>query len=279
LTFQNKAVPAPLGEGSVVSRRPFPELGASQFVANDGNASYQAFSAKFQRRFSSGLTYLASYTWSRAIDQLSGIRVNANDGTFPQDNNCLSCERGLSTFHVPHRVVGSALYELPFGKGRAFVKSSRFADAIIGGWQLSSILTLQAGSPFTLRAGADRANTGRDDDRPVSTGVNANLSRGQQDPVRWFDTTQFSLAPIGVFGNVGRSTGIGPGIISWDFSTIKNFQFTEQQSLQFRFEAFNLPNHANFGLPNSILTSATFGQITSTRTNMRSLQFGLKFLF
>jgi len=279
LTFQNKAVPAPLGSGSVASRRPFPELGATQYVTNDANANYNAFSAKFQRRFSSGLTYLASYTWSRAIDMGSGVRTNANDGPFPQNNNCLACERGLSTFHVPHRVVGSALYELPFGKGRPYANSSRFADWIIGGWQLSSILTLQAGSPFTMRAGLDQANTGRDDDRVSSTGINANLPRGKQDPQRWFDTSQFFLAPYGTFGNVGRSTGITAGIISWDFSTLKNFHITEQHELQFRFEAFNFPNHPNFGLPNNLFNSATFGTVTSTRTSMRSLQFGLKYLF
>ena len=254
-------------------------MGPSHFASNDGKANYNAFSAKFSRRYSSGLTYLASYTWSRAIDMLSGVRTNSNDGAFPQDNNCLACERGLSTFHTPHRVVGSALYELPFGKGRAYANTSRFADAIIGGWQIGSIITLQAGSPFTINAGADNANTGRPDDRPSSTGVNANLPRGQQDPQLWFDTSQFRLAPFGTFGNVSRSTGVSAGIISWDFSTLKNFHLFETHQLQFRFEAFNLPNHAYFGLPDNNLSSATFGKVTSTRTSMHSLQFGLKYLF
>jgi hypothetical protein len=279
LTFQNKAVPAPLGAGSVVSRRPFPELGNTQFVANDGNGVYNALSVNVQKRYSGGLTFLASYTWSRAIDNLSGIRVNGNDGTFPQNNDCLSCERGLSTFHVPHRVVGSVLYELPFGKGRAHANTSRLADLIVGGWQASSICMLQAGSPFTIRANVDRANTGRNDDRPMSTGVNANLARGNQDPSRWFDTSQFFLAPYGTFGNTGRSTGIGPGIISWDFATLKNFRIHEEHSLQFRFEAFNLPNHPNFDFPDNGLTSATFGKITGTRIRMRTLQFALKYMF
>src|SRR5262249_3827740 len=148
--FRNKAVPAPLGAGSVQSRRPFPELGATHFASSDGNANYNALSFKFQRRFSSGLTYLASYTWSRAIDMLSGTRTNSNDGTFPQNDACRTCERGLSTFHTPHRVVGSAVWELPFGKGRPFLNGGGIGDAILGGWQVSSILTLQAGSPFTF---------------------------------------------------------------------------------------------------------------------------------
>ncbi|MFN0169032.1 MAG: carboxypeptidase regulatory-like domain-containing protein [Bryobacteraceae bacterium] len=279
LVFRNKAVPAPLGAGSVQSRRPFPELGATHFASSDGNANYNALSFKFQRRFSSGLTYLASYTWSRAIDMLSGVRTNSNDGTFPQNDACRACERGLSTFHTPHRVVGSAVWELPFGKGRPFLNGGGISDALLGGWQVSSILTLQAGSPFTFRAGRDIANTGRDDDRPLSTGVNAKLPGGQADPQRWFDTRQFALAPIGTFGNVGRSTGVSAGIISWDFSTVKNIRLWESHSLQFRFEAFNFGNHPNWGFPDSIFTSGSFGRITSTRTDMRSLQFALKYLF
>jgi hypothetical protein len=153
------------------------------------------------------------------------------------------------------------------------------ADLLAGGWQVSSILTLQAGSPFTVRAGMDQANTGRDDDRASSTGINANLPRGQQDPRRWFDTSQFLLAPYGTFGNVGRSTGMSSGIISWDFSILKNFNIHESHRVQFRFEGFNLPNHPNFGFPDNLLSSATFGRVTSTRTSMRSLQFGLKYLF
>ena len=173
----------------------------------------------------------------------------------------------------------SALYELPFGKGKPFLNHGGILNQLLGGWQLSSILTLQSGSPFTIRSGRDQANTSRDDDRPVSTGVDAAFARGRQDPQRWFDTTQFFLPVYGTFGNVGRSTGISAGIIGWDFSAIKNFPVHEQHRIQFRFEAFNLPNHANWGFPNSIMSSTSFGTVTSTRGFMRSLQFALKYEF
>jgi len=279
LTFQNKAVPAPADGGSIISRRPFTEFGNIHMASNDGNAAYHSLSFKFQRRMSAGLTHLTSYTWSRAIDYSSGIRSDSNDGGFPQNNDCLSCERGLSTFHVAHRAVTSVLYDLPFGSGKPYLSSGGIANQIVGGWQVSSILTLQSGSPFTIRAGRDQANTSRDDDRPASTGRNAAFPRGQQDPQRWFDTSQFSLAPFGTFGNVGRSTGTSGGIIGWDFSVLKNFPIHEQHRVQFRFEAFNAPNHPNWGFPNANMSSASFGAVTSTRGNLRSLQFALKYLF
>ena len=279
LTFQNKAVPGGVNAGSVISRRPFTEFGNIHQASNDGNANYHSLSAKLQRRFKGGLTHLTSYTWSRAIDYLSGIRSDSNDGTFPQNNDCLSCERGLSTFHVSHRFVTSALYELPFGKGKPLLNMGGLANRIVGGWTVNSILTVQSGSPFTIRSGRDQANTSRDDDRPTSTGVNSAFSRGEQDPRRWFDTSQFVLPTFGTFGNVGRSTGNSGGMIGWDFSLLKNFPVNEQHRVQFRFEAFNMPNHPNWGFPNSTMSSASFGQVTSTRGSMRSLQFALKYLF
>lgn len=278
LTFQNEAVPAPLGSGSVASRRPFPELGAFQYAQNDGNANYNSVAVKFQRRLSGGLTYLASYTLSRSIDKFSGLRTTDNDGSFAQNANCLRCERGLSTFNVPHRVVGSVLYELPFGKARPFLNRGGLVNEVVGGWQLSSIVTWQTGSPFTINAGVDQANTGRGDSRPSSTGKNANLSGGQKTG-RWFDTSQFFLARYGTYGTVGRSTGVGPGLMDWDTSLLKDFRIREGQTLQFRFEVFNVLNHPNWGFPDSGFSNTAFGQIASTRTSMRQLQFALKYLF
>jgi outer membrane receptor protein involved in Fe transport len=278
LTYQNEAVPAPITAGSTTSRRPFPELAPTQFVEDDGNANYNSLSVKFQRRFKSGLTYLASYTWSKSIDYYSGLRTTDNDGGFAQNTSCLQCDRGLSAFNVPHRIASSVLYELPFGAGRRFLNHGGFVNEVLGGWQIGSIVTWQTGSPFTIVDGTDQANTGRPDSRPSSTGVNANLS-GSGTTGKWFNTSQFFLAPYGTFGTTGRSTGVGPGLTDWDFSTLKNFRITESHALQFRFEAFNILNHPNWGFPNSTFTSASFGQITTTRIAMRQLQFALKYVF
>jgi hypothetical protein len=128
-------------------------------------------------------------------------------------------------------------------------------------------------------SGTDISNTAIGTDRPNTTGAEVALPRGQQDPDRFFNTGAFVLQPAGTHGNVGRNTLMGPGIISWDFSALKNFRILETHELQFRFEAFNLPNHPNWGLPNASRLSPAFGTIRGTRTDMRDLQFGLKYIF
>ena len=145
---------------------------------------------------------------------------------------------------------------------------------------MGSILTLQSGFAMTITNGLDTSGAGGLYDRPDSTGVNAALARGQQDPTRFFNTAAFKINQSGTFGNVGRGTMDTPGIIGLDFSLHKDFKFTERQQLQFRFETFNLPNHPNWSNPNTNISSgSSFGVITSTRTNMRNLQFALKYSF
>jgi hypothetical protein len=127
--------------------------------------------------------------------------------------------------------------------------------------------------------GKDQSNTGHQYDRPNATGQTTELPRDRQDPQRFFNTGAYVLQPFGSYGSAGRNTVIGPGQIAWDFSTTKLFRIEEQRNLEFRFEAFNMPNHPNWGLPNTTVTSTSFGRITSTSTNMRELQFALKLNF
>jgi hypothetical protein len=184
------------------------------------------------------------------------------------------------------------VYDLPFGKGRKYLNQG-FASKTIGGWELNSIITVGSGFPLTVVPGSDRSMTTTGYDRTNATGISPGLSNPNTG--EWFNIDAFSLQPLGTYGNAGRDAIIGPGIVDWDFSTLKNFYFTEKRFLQFRFEAFNLLNHPNFGDPNLTLGNNTinatngqpvpgtgsFGTITSTRTgiDMRELQFSLKVIF
>src|SRR5262249_22703017 len=116
-------------------------------------------------------------------------------------------------------------------------------------------------------------------DRPNATGATLALPRGEQDPQRFFNTAAIALQPFGSFGNLGRNVLVGPGIINIDSSLTKSFPFLEGQRLDFRFEVFNTANHPNWGPPDVTLLNATFGKVTSTRTNMRQLQGSLKLVF
>jgi hypothetical protein len=279
----NEAIPADprLDSRSVPERSPFPNFGRIQLVDNGGNGNYHSLGTKLTKRYSNGLTYLASYTWAKSIDTATAIRNQGGDTLFPQNSYCRQCERARSSHDTRHRFVTSALWDIPVGKGKAANIENGFLNTIVGGWQIGSILTIQTGFPITVTNGQDASNTGAFFDRPNSTGVNAELPSDQRDPQRWFATNQFTANLPGTHGNVGRNTLNAPGIFGWDFSMLKNFTmpYKDSHSLQFRFEAFNFPNHPNWGNPNTNVTSADFGRIAGTRTNMRNLQFALKYLF
>ena len=288
----NQAIPGTVG--SVKTRMPYPGFSNIQFVQDGGVGNYNSFSLKVTRRFSEGLNVIGSYTWAKSIDTTSGIRNQGFDTLYPQNSYCLSCERGLSAFDTRHRLVTSVLYELPFGRGKLINISNSFASAIIGGWQAGGILTLQTGMPGTLTiGGVDNASTGAGGyDRPHSTSVSPYLSNPT--PSRYWNLASYIEAPPGQFGNVGRNSIQGPGIIGFDAEVHKEFRmpYKEGHTLQFRFEAFNALNHPNWQMPNlNILAGAAqpgmpataahenFGVVSATSTAMRQIQLGLKYVF
>jgi len=223
------------------------------------------------------LSVLGGYTLSKSEDNGSGIRTLDGDTLFPQNSFCLDCEWGLSVFDVRHRFVSSILYELPFGSGKPFLQTG-VGNALLGGWQLSTIITKSSGFPRTAYTGADRSNTGGGQDRPNTTGLDPVLAGDQQSIARWFNTDAYALNAFGTFGNAGRNTFFGPGITNVDASIIRNFRM-RSNTLQFRLEAFNLLNNPIWNDPNTTLTSPLYGTINSTRKPMRELQLGVKFVF
>jgi hypothetical protein len=213
------------------------------------------------------------------FDWGSGIRTLNGDTLFPQDSFCLDCEWGLSVFDVRHRFVASVLYELPFGAGKPFMQSG-VGGAILGGWQVTTIVTASSGFPRTAYVGTDRSNTGGGQDRPnVVAGQNPDLPSDQRTVAQWFNTAAYTLNAVGTWGNAGRNTFFGPGITNVDASIILNFRLPKNKTLQFRFEAFNALNNPIWNDPNTTLTSPLYGSITTTRKPMRELQIGLKFVF
>jgi len=140
--------------GTAVSRYPWADMGIIQLVQDGGNGNYNSLSIKGTRRFSNGISVITSYTWSKAIDNTSGIRSQGYDTLFPQNSYCLQCERGLSAFNVASRSVTSVLYNLPVGKGRMVNINNPILNGVVGGWEVGGILTLQSGVPGTLSIAA-----------------------------------------------------------------------------------------------------------------------------
>ncbi len=274
----NEALP---GATPILQRTPFAEFGRIQLVDAGANGNYNGLSAKLTKRYSAGLTYLVSYTWSKSIDESSSIRTHDGDTLFPQNSNCLRCERALSIFNAASRLVSSVLYDIPLGKGRQMNIQNPVANALVGGWQVGSIFTYQSGFPLTISANArDTSNIGAGFDRPNAVpGVDPVLPRDRQTTEHFFNSAAYFPQAFGTFGNVGRNTMIGPRILNIDASLIKDFKFTETKLLQFRWELFNSLNHPNWGSPNSNFFSGGFGTISGTRTAMRHMQFALKLVF
>jgi hypothetical protein len=273
-------VPIP-GPGSPSNNRPFPQFGFIQYPDNETNANYNALQFRFEQRLSKGLTILSAFTYSKSIDNSSGVRAGAGD--ILQMNNPYDIgpgERGLSQFNNKFRWVTSGFYQLPFGHGSKFLGNSGFVvNALVSNWQFGGILTIQTGMPFTALDGIDTLNTGGTGiaQRPNATGISPQLANPTV--TDWFNKAAFVYNAPYVYGNDGRNNIIGPGIVETDLSLTKTIKAGERVAAQLRWEVFNAANHPIFALPNATLSSAAYGQISSTIIDSRQMQMALRVSF
>jgi hypothetical protein len=210
---------------------------------------------------------LGAYTWSHAID---------NDNSSREDAYNLALEQASSSFDIRQRFVLSSVYELPFGRGKAFLSNSRIGNIVAGGWQLSGIFTKQTGLPFTPVENVDASNTGTTE-RPNRLGSGI-LATGQSIN-DWFNLADFVAPAAYTFGNSGRNILRGPGLTNLDLGLSRVVPIRERFRVEFRAEAFNLLNTPQFGLPNATLGTATAGTITTTVNSQRELQLALRLAF
>ena len=264
------------GPGAVPARRPYPQYASISSWEPRGISRYNALQLTAEKRFSGGLSFLASYTFSKSMDMGGGGNsASAESRNNVQDPRNLSLDYGLSDFNYPHRVTLSGDYELPFGKGRKFLAgASRPLDTIAGGWAVTSIITAQDGPPGSLSVASSTSNTGTT--QYPNRICNGNLSPSQRTIQHWFDTSCYVTPPLYTFGNAGRNVMIAPGLVEWDFGAHKDFRLTERFGLTFRGEFFNILNKANFAYPSTSIGSLTAGTITSVVTTGRQTQLALR---
>ena len=259
-----------------------PGLG-SFLMKSNSNSSYNSLQATLNKRFSHGLQMLLSYTWSHSLDYYSAS--NVSDITLlPGDMVNEQHNYGSSDFDRRHRFVASYLYNLP----DAYHGGSAFGKKALNSWSVSGIVTLQSGSPFSIYGSnaafsATMANLapGRTLASAIKSGNVADRLGNKTNPYNpYFDTSAFvSPSAFGDFGQLGRNIIVGPKQINTDLSIMKNIPVTESQRVEFRAEFFNLFNNVNFANPVNIQSSANFGQIASTTTGPRVIQFALKYTF
>jgi hypothetical protein len=270
--------------------RPFPQytgvtLGNSSFF---GGSSYNALQVKLERRFANGFSLLASYTWSKLMDNIpaseTGFPGGSFGGTSIQDWDNLPAEWAVASFDTPQYFTFNGIYELPFGHGKPFFNQSKAADYFSGGWQLNGITSLISGTPQEVvtanntlfnYGGTQRANwNGKD---PSLGGKIANRLNA------YFNVSDFSQPAAFTYGNSPRMLGDlrSPGFILTDLSGVKKFPIYEPVHLsgEFRAEAFNLFNHPTFGPPNTTLGSGMTGLINSQVTLPRQIQLAVKLLW
>jgi hypothetical protein len=280
LMSYNNPEPSQLANSNLA--RPFPLFGSIQVMAAPSSSHYNALYLKLQRRFSKGVSFLSSFSYGKSIDNGSGVRTTDGDSLTPSNNYDLNLETGLSAFDFRRRWTTSGLWDLPFGRNRAYMNHGGATDVLLGGWQLGGILTLQDGFPFTVLCGPGNIQNGGGVCYPDATGIDWRLG-SDSTRTRFFNTDAFvdRIPANGPFryGTVKRNSLIGPGIISLDASANKRFMIGGSKYVEARVEVFNLPNLRIWNQPGNQLRTPNFGVITSTRIDSRQIQFGFKVVF
>jgi hypothetical protein len=266
-----------------------PAFGSIDLRQFDTNSTYHSMQLRVTKRFTSGVQFQTSYTWSNAIDEAIGQEGFSGGGwdAFSMDPFDRSRDKGPSSWDLRHNFVANFTYDLPFGTNQTGA-----AGKILGGWQTSGILNLNTGNPSVVSI---RFNNSRNLVIPsFNPSERPNLVAGKDNnpvlggPDKYLDASSFVVATPGTLGNLGRNTITQPGLATLDFSLVKNTYVSEEVNVQFRAEFFNIFNRANFAAPNGTVfsssrsptrVSGSFGRITRTRTTARQVQFALKILF
>ncbi|MBY0508312.1 MAG: carboxypeptidase regulatory-like domain-containing protein [Bryobacteraceae bacterium] len=273
-------------DGSVPANRPFPQWQGIQTGASRGKSWYNALQSKFEHNFSNGLYALASFTWASAIDQVGTWDAGAS----PQLLDRFDQENGRMTQTPKIQYTTAVTYELPFGRGRKMGSNwNRATDAVLGGWRFASIVNWRSGLPINVglnsngidpRTGQayrflNRNGGGLRPDRvgEANTGIDPKTDR-----FRFLSPTAYAIQAVNTPGNAARNTAYGPRFFNTDFNLSKGFTITERQSVDIRWEAFNLFNTVNFQNPQTTVGNTNFGWITGAG-NPRIMQMAIRYRF
>jgi hypothetical protein len=265
--------------------RPLPDFGEFNQKANHGNANFHSLQMSLKRPLTSGWMWEAHYMWAHALSD-NGFGA----GQYPHIENfaCIKCSYSDSDIDVRHSLSANSVYELPFGPGKHFLNSGGVAGKLLGGWELSGVATASSGRPIDItvdRSSSDLPDGVTRNQRPdLVPGVS--IYPAHQTINNWFNPLAFAVPAVGVWGNLGRNIGRGPGYYEIDTALEKATSINERLAVKFRVEAFNLLNHPTYGDPASDISSGSFGVITSVLNSSatgigtpRRIQFMLRLEF
>jgi hypothetical protein len=269
---------------------PFPQYAGLPVGTFASSSNYNGMVLSMRKRPSHGFSFQGSYTFAKSLDYNSSFFGSTGEsGAFADPRNP-QLDYGPSAFDIRHQVTAAYLYELPFGKGRAFMRDANpVLENLLGGWNVSGITNWHTGFPFTIFANTNTDFSGLNQfaDRPIAGSTPVTLT--YENPFNIFPTSLCPKGPCysvfftnpgpGNVGNVGRNAFYGPSYTDFDFSLQKTFRVTENKRIRLEGDFFNLFNHPNFALPNGNGGSGGFGSITSMQGNPRLLQLGVRFDF
>jgi hypothetical protein len=277
---QNACPNVPGTTASCNSLRPIPNLGSIYGTASFGQGNYHGLTARFEKRYSQGLQFLASYTYGHALAD-TGTTLSGSSGFGTPDPRNYASGYSSAAWDIRHNFTASFAYEIPFGRGKALGGNmNRGLNAIAGNWQVNGILTLHTGPPFTLRWNGCQGqwNACRPD---LVQGQNPNAAPSNgRSPDHWFNTSAITKAAPLTGGNLGLQSNQAPGVHTLDFSIFKDFVITERWKVQFRAEGTNISNTPQLSTPVNNLQAGNFGQVTSTASGSeRHIQMSLRLQF
>ncbi|MEI6669613.1 MAG: TonB-dependent receptor [Acidobacteriota bacterium] len=257
--------------GNTNSRRTYAGMSAMEIATPYQRSDFHSFQFTATKRAAHGLTLLGTYVYGVAKDNNSSTVEGS--GSYPRSSANPNIDYAYADFDVRHRANLSVVFDIPSKASRTGA-----AKVLLNDWQVNGIVVLRSGLPFTVKSGTDRSLTAIGQD---NADLIADPARpAGVDPVQmWFNTSAFAAAAVGTFGTAERNSLRGPGLATIDMAVFKNFVVTGSHRIQFRLEAFNLFNRANYNNPNSTITAgANFGKILSAG-DPRVLQLGVKYLF
>jgi Carboxypeptidase regulatory-like domain len=278
--------------------RPYPNFGQVSWRGNKDVSNYNGLSVSVKRTFSHGFLLSANYMWSHEIDDGSDGSGDG-DSLVAQNVACQVCERADGIWDVRHVFNANAIYQLPFGRGKAFLNEPGIARAIFGSWELTSTAVARTGFPVNItidRSSSQVPDGNSTDQRPnLVPGVSLTPPGGKT-IAEWINPAAFSAPLPGTFGDAPRDLARGPGAWQMDFGLGKRIPITERMQLEFRGEFFNIFNHPQYGLPQSDISpylageQGVFGSIIQTVNTTtpvspigsgtpREMQFMLKLTF
>jgi hypothetical protein len=266
----------------VRARTPFPWYNTSSFYStSNGTSNYNGLQVKLDRKFSDGLQYLVSYTWSKAIGMggsgLFDVENGPGGSSIWQNYYDLKSSRGVLAFSIPQLLTMEGQYALPVGVGQRYLNHGP-AAYFLGNWQLNAAVQIRSGQPYNFDVSGDVANIEAPAgdswfsyERPNQVG-NPKLAHATR--YEGFNPAAFQVPATGSYGNAGTSPLYSTHVVNTDMSLFKNIPIGERFSINLRAEFFNVFNIQNYGVPDSTITDTTVGLITSNVTNPRQIQFG-----